>query len=90
MEEDEAESFGKLQGEAIGTRPLLALGFFLVIGGLQFLTTGVLAELLIRVYYDRGHTAAYQRRLEGRAAEEPGWHAPPEPAGEPTDRTAGA
>jgi hypothetical protein len=40
----------KLMGASIGTRPLLALGFFLLIGGLQFITTGVLAELLIRIY----------------------------------------
>ena len=44
----------KLMGEDVGTRPALALGFFLLIGGLQFLTTGVLSELLVRVYYD-GH-----------------------------------
>jgi glycosyltransferase involved in cell wall biosynthesis len=52
----------KLQGESIGTRPMLALGFFLVIGGLQFLTTGVVAELLIRIYYDRGRAAPYHLR----------------------------
>ena len=64
----------KLQGESIGNRPLLALGFFLVIGGLQFLTTGVLAELLIRIYYDRGQAAPYQRRSDTVPAPEAGWH----------------
>jgi glycosyltransferase involved in cell wall biosynthesis len=66
----------KLQGESIGNRPLLALGFFLVIGGLQFLTTGVLAELLIRIYYDRGQAAPYQRRSDTVPAPEAGWHEP--------------
>ena len=36
-------------GQSIGSRPLLTLGFFLVIAGLQLLLTGVLAELLIRI-----------------------------------------
>jgi len=49
----------KMMGENIGGRPLLWLGFFCVLGGLQFLTTGVLAELLIRIYYDRGEVAPY-------------------------------
>ena len=39
----------KLMGESIGTRPLMFLGFFCVVGGLQFLTTGVLAELLMQI-----------------------------------------
>ena len=66
----------KLQGESIGTRPLLTLGFFLVIGGLQFLTTGVLAELLIRIYYDRGQAAPYQRRADAAPVAQAGWHEP--------------
>ncbi len=66
----------KLQGEAIGGRPLLALGFFLVIGGLQFLTTGVLAELLIRIYYDRGQAAPYHRREMLQPGPDDGWHGP--------------
>ncbi|TAL22558.1 MAG: glycosyltransferase [Aquabacterium sp.] len=41
----------KLFGESIGGRPLLWLGALCALGGLQFLTTGVLAELLIRIYY---------------------------------------
>jgi len=49
----------KLMGEPIGTRPLLSLGFFGLMGGLQFLTTGVLAELLIRIYYGARHAAPY-------------------------------
>jgi glycosyltransferase involved in cell wall biosynthesis len=49
----------KLMGESIGGRPLLLLGFFCVIGGLQFLMTGVLAELLVRVYFDGNHAKSY-------------------------------
>lgn len=51
-------------GEEIGGRPLLSLGFFCAIGGLQFLTTGVLAELLIRIYYGARHGQPYVVRTE--------------------------
>ena len=44
----------KLSGEEIGGRPLLTLGISLVLAGIQFLTFGVLAELLMRVYYSSG------------------------------------
>lgn len=43
----------KLSGEDIGGRPLLLLGFFAILSAIQFLTVGVLAELVIRLYYDR-------------------------------------
>lgn len=44
----------KISGEEIGGRPLLILGISLVLAGIQFLTFGVLAELLMRVYYSSG------------------------------------
>lgn len=66
----------KLAGESVGTRPLLALGFFLVIGGLQLLTTGVVAELLMRVYYDGRHAHPY--RLLGVTPDAP-WGGPASP-----------
>ncbi|HRE16239.1 MAG TPA: glycosyltransferase family 2 protein [Rhodocyclaceae bacterium] len=66
----------KLLGENIGGRPLLWLGFFCVLGGLQFLTTGVLAELLIRIYYDRGQVAPYHATTAPEMAPGAGWHSP--------------
>ena len=39
-------------GEDIGTRPLLLVGVLLVIASFQFLTTGVVAELLTRTYFE--------------------------------------
>jgi glycosyltransferase involved in cell wall biosynthesis len=68
----------KLTGHEIGTRPMLSLGFFLVLGGVQLLTTGVLAELLVRVYFDVGRARPYRVR-GGEAGEVPnpsegGWH----------------
>jgi glycosyltransferase involved in cell wall biosynthesis len=66
----------KLTGHEIGTRPMLSLGFFLVLGGVQLLTTGVLAELLMRVYFDVGRARPYRVRAgEGsETAGEAGWH----------------
>jgi hypothetical protein len=67
----------KLMGENIGTRPLLALGFFLVVGGLQFLCTGVLAELMIRIYFDGGHAHPYHLRPQASPGDGDAWHAGP-------------
>ncbi len=68
----------KLMGESVGTRPLLSFGFFLVMGGVQLLTTGVLAELLMRVYFGQGHARPYQLRGPDDAgpgsSTEAGWH----------------
>jgi glycosyltransferase involved in cell wall biosynthesis len=52
----------KLSGESIGARPLLSLGFFCLMGGLQFITTGVVSELLIRIYYGGQHGQPYVTR----------------------------
>ena len=38
----------KWMGEDIGTRPLMFVGFFCIVSGLQFITTGVLSEMLMR------------------------------------------
>lgn len=42
----------KLAGNDIGGKPLLLLGILLVLGGIQFITTGIIAELLIRTYFE--------------------------------------
>jgi glycosyltransferase involved in cell wall biosynthesis len=42
----------KLLGEDIGNRPLLTLGIVLVIAGIQLITTGFVAELIMRTYYE--------------------------------------
>ncbi|AYH44191.1 glycosyltransferase family 2 protein [Azoarcus sp. DN11] len=61
-------------GEDIGTRPLLFGGFFLVIAGVQMVTSGVLAELLARVYYESGSSRAYLARPTGALDDSDGWH----------------
>jgi len=64
----------KLLGESVGGRPLLILGFFMVIGGLQFLCTGVLAELLIRIYYEGGHARQYHTMAQPEIDAADAWH----------------
>lgn len=63
-------------GEAIGTRPLLFGGFFLVIAGVQMVTSGVLAELLTRVYYESGISRPYLARSVPELPTDAGWHRP--------------
>lgn len=67
----------KMLGQNIGGRPLLWLGFFCVLGGMQFLTTGVLAELLIRIYYDRGEVAPYHTSEKPDLDTNQAWHHAP-------------
>jgi glycosyltransferase involved in cell wall biosynthesis len=51
-----------VMGEDIGTRPLLLVGVVLVIASLQFLTTGVIAELLTRTYFESSQVKPYLAR----------------------------
>ena len=59
---------------------MLILAFFLVIAGLQFLIGGVVGELLIRIYYDRGQAAPYRARPSPMPADDQAWSRPPERA----------
>jgi glycosyltransferase involved in cell wall biosynthesis len=42
----------KILGQQIGNRPLLILGVVLLLGGLQLILFGFLAEVLMRIYYE--------------------------------------
>lgn len=64
----------KLMGESIGTRPLMFLGFFCIVTGVQFLVTGVLSELLMRTYFDGGHSMAYHTQGHVHPADAEAWH----------------
>lgn len=64
----------KILGEDVGGRPLLWLGFFSLLAGVQMLTTGVLAEILMRTYFDQSGARSYHvLRCDAYPAEE-GWH----------------
>ena len=67
-------AFLKLSGESIGNRPLMLLGFFAVVSGLQLLTTGVVAEILMRTYYDAGKFNSYHTLQAESIDASEGWH----------------
>jgi|TARA_B110000483_G_scaffold145435_1_gene173601 glycosyltransferase involved in cell wall biosynthesis len=46
-------------GNHIGARPALLIGVVMVITASQFLTTGILAELMSRTYYETSNTTHY-------------------------------
>ncbi|NOZ89720.1 MAG: glycosyltransferase family 2 protein [Epsilonproteobacteria bacterium] len=49
----------KLFGNSIGGRPLLTLGIVLILAGIQLITTGFLAELIMRTYYESQNKTPY-------------------------------
>lgn len=49
----------KIMGQDIWGRPLLLLGIALVLGGIQFLTLGILAEMLMRTYFEAQNKKTY-------------------------------
>jgi len=48
-----------IMGQDIGSRPLLMIAILLIIASVQFLTTGILAELLSRIYFESSHRKSY-------------------------------
>lgn len=52
----------KILGNDIWGRPLLLLGVTLVLAGIQFITFGLIAELVMRVYYESQHKTTYTIR----------------------------
>lgn len=52
----------KLLGEDIWGRPLMILGFILVLGGVQFITTGIIAEIIVRTYFESQNKKTYTVR----------------------------
>ena len=46
-------------GEDIWGRPIMILGFILVIGGIQFITTGIIAEIIVRTYFESQNKKTY-------------------------------
>ncbi|MGZ8554636.1 MAG: glycosyltransferase family 2 protein [Chitinophagaceae bacterium] len=52
----------KLTGAEIGNRPLLILGVIFLLGGLQLILFGILAEILMRTYYESQSKKTYRIR----------------------------
>lgn len=68
----------KLLGESIGTRPLFFTSILLILVGVQMLTTGVLAEMLSRVYYETQERKSYIVRNKDATPQDAqqAWHRP--------------
>jgi glycosyltransferase involved in cell wall biosynthesis len=71
-----------VEGQNIGSRPLLTLAVLLVIVGVQFIGMGLLAELIVRTYYEATDKRIYVVRevLDGDPAEPGNAEAQPVPA----------
>jgi len=52
----------KILGHDIWNRPLLILGLILLLGGIQLITIGILAEINIRTYYESQKKKTYTVR----------------------------
>lgn len=50
----------KILGNDIWGKPLLLLGILLVVGGIQFITTGIVAELQMRTYFESQNKKPYR------------------------------
>ncbi len=57
----------KIMGNDIGGRPLFYVGILLILAGIQFITTGFLAELMMRTYFASEGKKPYTilRKFEG-------------------------
>ena len=49
----------KLMGHEIGHRPLLTLGVVLLLAGIQLITAGFIAELIMRTYFESQNKKPY-------------------------------
>jgi glycosyltransferase involved in cell wall biosynthesis len=56
-----------VNGASLANRPLLLLGALLIVVGIQLLSTGLVADLLARTYYESQDKRAYVIRREYRA-----------------------
>jgi len=49
----------KLTGHSIGGRPLLMISVLFILSGLQMFTTGIISEILMRIYYESQDKTPY-------------------------------
>ncbi|NRP51728.1 MULTISPECIES: glycosyltransferase family 2 protein [unclassified Marinobacterium] len=60
-------------GEDIGNRPMLMIAIFLILMALQFLTTGVIAEMLSRIFFQDNRSASFVVRPSAPIADDECW-----------------
>jgi glycosyltransferase involved in cell wall biosynthesis len=49
----------KIMGEEIWGRPIMIVGFILLLGGIQLITTGIIAEIIVRTYFESQNKKTY-------------------------------
>jgi hypothetical protein len=52
----------KILGQDIWGKPLLILGLIFLLGGIQLITIGIIAEISVRTYFEAGNKKTYQVR----------------------------
>ncbi|HPF50739.1 MAG TPA: glycosyltransferase family 2 protein [Draconibacterium sp.] len=57
----------KILGHDIWGKPLLLLGILLVLGGIQFITTGIIAEVQMRTYFESQNKKPFRVKRVGPA-----------------------
>lgn len=60
----------KLLGEDIWGRPILLVGFILVLGGIQLITTGIVAEIIVRTYFESQNKKTYSLKATHQGGQE--------------------
>ncbi len=49
----------KILGEDIWGRPIMIVGFIMLLGGIQLITTGIIAEIIVRTYFESQNKKTY-------------------------------
>ena len=60
----------KIMGQDIGGKPLLILGLILLLGGIQFITIGIIADINTRTYFESQNKKTYNVRKVYHARKE--------------------
>jgi glycosyltransferase involved in cell wall biosynthesis len=66
----------KIKGEDIWGRPIMILGFILILGGVQLITTGIVAEIIVRTYFESQNKKTYTVRSVYKGQIHPGTEVP--------------
>lgn len=64
----------KIMGNDIGGKPLLILGLILLLGGIQFITIGIVADINVRTYFESQNKKTYTVRRIYQAKKEMSRH----------------
>ena len=61
----------KIMGRDIWGKPMLILGLLLLLGGIQFITIGILAEVSVRTYFESQNKKTYTVRRVFNGKQQP-------------------